>query len=78
MPDCALDNIRLIDTYHEAYTVNPDGTKDEVVLSGPPRVYPANFLEYFCLTHECSFKQWKGVLRHLGISHIAEVDAHEA
>lgn len=67
MPNCSLDNIRLINTYHEAYMVNLDGTMGDLILSGPPKKpYPAKFLEYYCAAHDCSFKQWKGVLGHLG------------
>lgn len=67
MSDCSLDQIRMIYNYFEAYAVNVDGTKGELILTGAPRrAYPSRFLEYYCVPHNCSFKQWRDVLTHLG------------
>lgn len=64
--DCQIQNIRLITVHHEAYTVNPDGTKNELVLTGPPYGYDVSPLEFCCVEHNCSFKQWRAVLSHIG------------
>lgn len=66
MNDCSLQDIRAIFDYPEAYCVDKDGVQDGLVLSGPPATYLPVFREFYCVEHDCTFRQWKAVLRHLG------------
>lgn len=62
---CDLSAIRAIFSFPEAYTVHEDGTKNDLEIL-PLDAYPASFVEFYCITHDCSFKQWKAVQQHIG------------
>lgn len=66
MERCDLQSILAIYTYAEAYTIRPDGTNQQVMLAGPPPAYRTTFLEWYCMEHDCSFKNFKAVLSHVG------------
>ena len=62
---CNLKNIVAIDIYHEAYELNIDGTRKDLILNGPPKPYIPYFKEFYCFEHDKTFKTWKRVLNHL-------------
>lgn len=64
MRDCVIADIRAMFSFPEAYEVNIDSTNGPMVER--PATYRPHFVEFYCVEHDCTFKQWKAVLLHLG------------
>lgn len=62
---CKIANIRSVWGYPEAYAVDTDGSRIELILAGAPKTFHPQFWEFYCIKHDCSFHQWKAVARHL-------------
>ncbi len=60
---CALENILAMYMFPEAYEVAIDGIRT-LMVDRPP-AYAPFFQEYYCIVHDCTFKQWSAVLAHI-------------